>query len=126
MTWKHLEILLLKFFFLLGGCYLCFFLQARWELTAITSAALTGFIGTLLPESRKIEKSHVHASVLGGALLAVGFRVVQFDPEQILWISLCGVGIYFFLRIFFVNMGLRIGIIALISGVLAYGARRWL
>lgn len=125
MTWKHFEILCLKFLFLFGGCYLCFFLQAQWELTAVTSAALVGFAGTLLPESRGIEKSHVHASVLGGALLAVGLRAVHLDPREIMWVSLVGVGIYFCVRSVFTNLGVRIGFIALISGFLAYGVRRW-
>lgn len=123
---RNFQLWTIKFLFFLAGCYLCFFLQAELKLTAVVAAAITGLLGTFIPESKHIEKTHVHSTIYSGAFVAMGSRVVEAGPWQILLVSAVGSGIYFLTYRRITGIGGRLGLIAFISSLLGVALRYWL
>lgn len=126
LSFKQIELLLLQFGFFLAGCLGCFYLQARWQVTPVVSAALVGLIGTFIPESKRIAQTHTHATIYSGAFVAMGSRGVDAGVWQIVAVSVVGSSLYFFLRPYFNGMGGRLGLIAFISSLLSVALRIWL
>lgn len=123
---KYFELWALKFLTFLLACAFCFFLQAKLNLTAVVAAALTGFLGTFIPESKRIDGTHVHALIYMAAFAAMGARVVTAEPMQILFISLIGSTLYFFISPYFKGLGGRLGMLAFIASLLDLAMRCWL
>lgn len=123
---KYFELWALKFSAFLSGSFFCFFLQSQFQIRAVVAAALTGFLGTFIPDTKRIEKTHVHATIYMGAFIAMGSRVVEAGPWQILWVSVLGSTIYFLISPYFKGMGGRLGLIAFISSLLGWAMRHWL
>ncbi len=123
---KYFELWILKFSTFLMGCSICFYLQSEFKLTAVVAAALTGFLGTFIPDTKRIESTHVHATIYMGAFVAMGSKVVSAGPWQILLVSLLGSTIYFFISPYFKGLGGRLGLIAFISSLLGFAMRFWL
>ncbi|MDG0815974.1 hypothetical protein NWE73_06350 [Bdellovibrio sp. PAP01] len=115
----------MKFGTFLLGCSFCFFLQSQYQLTAVVAAALTGFLGSFIPDTKRIESTHVHATIYMGAFVAMGSRVVNAGPGQILLVSFLGSSIYFFMSPYFKGLGGRLGLIAFISSLLGVAIRFW-
>ncbi|WP_277577453.1 hypothetical protein [Bdellovibrio svalbardensis] len=122
---KYFELWILKFGTFLLGCSFCFFLQSQYQLTAVVAAALTGFLGSFIPDTKRIESTHVHATIYMGAFVAMGSRVVNAGPGQILLVSFLGSSIYFFMSPYFKGLGGRLGLIAFISSLLGVAIRFW-
>lgn len=122
---KNIELWFLKFLTFLIGCSFCFFLQSEYHLSVVVAAALTGLMGTFIPESKRIDSVHVHANIYMGAFVAMGSKVVSAGPEQILLVSFLGSSIYFLMSPYFKGFGGRLGLIAFISSLLGIGMRWW-
>lgn len=90
------------------------------------SAAFVGLLGTFIPESKRIAQAHVHATIYSGAFVAMGSRIVDAGPWQIVVVSVVGSSLYFFLRPHFNGIGGRLGLIAFISSLLSVALRVWL
>ena len=95
-------------------------------MTAVLAAALTGFLGTLIPDNKKLDSVHVHANIYMGAFVAMGSKVVESGAWQILLVSVFGSAIYFFISPLFKGFGGRLGLIAFISSLLGLALRHWL
>lgn len=126
LSFKHFELWLLKFGTFLLGCYFCFYLQSQHHLSAVVAAALTGLIGSFIPDTKRIESTHVHATIYMGAFVAMGAKTVSAGPWQILLVSFIGSSIYFIARPYFKGLGGRLGLIAFISSLLGAAMRFWL
>jgi hypothetical protein len=125
-SWIFFERWLLKFGTFLLGCWFCFYLQSEHQLAAVVAAALTGLLGTFIPENKRIESTHIHANIYMGAFVAMGSKVVSAGPWQILLVSFIGSSIYFFMTSYFKGFGGRLGSIAFISSLLGIAMRLWL
>lgn len=123
---RYFERWLLKFGTFLAGCLFCFYLQSRFGLSPVISAALTGFLGSFIPDAKRIESTHVHATIYMGAFVAMGSKVVTAGAWQIVFVSLLGSTIYFFMVPHFKGLGGRLGLIAFISSLLGVALRFWL
>lgn len=126
LSLKQIELWVLQFGFFLAGCLACFYLQARWQITPVVSAALVGLLGTFIPESKRIAQTHIHATIYSGAFVAMGSRGVDAGLGQIVVVSIIGSSIYFVLRSHFNGMGGRLGLIAFISSLLSVILKVWL
>ncbi|WP_413586929.1 hypothetical protein [Bdellovibrio sp. HCB274] len=96
----------------------CFFFQAQLEFSVVASAALTGLLGTFIPDTKRIESTHVHANIYMGAFVAMGSKITQQGFWQILLVSAIGSLIYLVMSQYFKGMGGRLGLIAFISSLL--------
>lgn len=123
---KFFELWAFKFITFLIGCAFCFYLQSSLKLSAVVAAALTGFLGTFIPSSKRIDGTHVHALVYMGAFVAMGSRVVTADYVQILIVSFIGSTLYFFISPYFKGLGGRLGLFAFIASLLDLALRFWL
>jgi hypothetical protein len=126
LTLRYFERWLLKFGTFLGGCLFCFYLQSRHGLSPVISAAFTGLLGTFIPDTKRIESTHVHSTIYMGAFVAMGSKIVTAGPWQILLVSFLGSTIYFFISPYFKGLGGRLGLIAFISSLLGVALRFWL
>ena len=126
LSLQYFERWLLKFGTFFGGCLFCFYLQSRFALSPVISAALTGFLGTFIPDTKRIESTHVHATIYMGAFVAMGSKVVTAGPGEILLVSFLGSTIYFFVSPYLKGLGGRLGLIAFISSLLGVALRFWL
>lgn len=90
------------------------------------AAAVTGFLGSFLPETKRIEGTHIHATIYIGAFVAMGAQVVNAGPLQIFIVSLIGTTIYFLVTPYFKGLGGRLGLIAFIASLLGLAMRLWL
>ncbi|UOF01537.1 hypothetical protein [Bdellovibrio reynosensis] len=126
MQLRFFELWVLKFISLLGGCLTCFYFQSQWGFNPVTAAALTGLIGSFIPDTKKIESAHIHATVYIGAFIAMGSKVVMAGFPQILFVSILGTTIYFFISPYIKGFGGRMGFVAFISSILGFALRNWL
>ncbi|WP_413294622.1 hypothetical protein ACLSU7_05860 [Bdellovibrio sp. HCB185ZH] len=115
---QYFQLWLLKFFTFLLGCMSCFYFQAQLGMTPVMGAALTGLLGTFIPETKRIEKTHVHANIYMGAFVAMGSKITDQGFWQIFFVSAIGSLIYFVMSRYFKGMGGRLGLIAFISSLL--------
>ncbi|WP_413560630.1 hypothetical protein [Bdellovibrio sp. HCB209] len=115
---RYFELWLFKFITFLIGCMVCFYFQAKWGMDVVTSAALTGLLGTFIPETKRIESNHIHANIYMGAFVAMGSKVTEQGFWEILLVSAIGSLIYFAMLRYFKGMGGRLGLIAFISSLL--------
>lgn len=122
---RYFELWFLKFSTFLLGCYFCFYLQSHFKLSVVIAAALTGLLGTLIPDTKRIDSVHVHANIYMGAFVAMGSKVVDAGPLQILLVSLIGSTLYFVISPFFKGLGGKLGLIAFISSLLGLAMRLW-
>jgi hypothetical protein len=123
---KYVELWFFKFITFFLGCYFCFLLQSQLQLSTVLAAALTGFLGTIVPETKRIDAVHVHANIYMGAFVAMGSRVVDAGTLQILLVSFIGSTVYFIISPFFKGFGGKLGLIAFISSILGLALRHWL
>ncbi|WP_413580909.1 hypothetical protein [Bdellovibrio sp. HCB288] len=114
----YFQLWLLKFLTFLLGCMTCFYFQAKWGMSTVESAALTGLLGTFIPESHRIDRNHVHANIYMGAFVAMGSKITEQGFWEILLVSAIGSLIYFVMSQYFKGMGGRLGTIAFISSLL--------
>ena len=126
LTLRNFERWLLKFGTFLSGCLFCFYLQSRFGLSPVISAAFTGLLGTFIPDTKRIESTHVHATIYMGAFVAMGSKIVTAGAWQIVLVSFLGSTIYFFISPYFKGLGGRLGLIAFISSLLGVALRFWL
>ncbi|MBO9667588.1 MAG: hypothetical protein J7501_12335 [Bdellovibrio sp.] len=90
------------------------------------SAALVGLLGTFIPETKRIESTHIHANIYMGAFVGMGSKIVEAGPWEILLVSFIGSSIYFWMSRYFKGFGGRLGLIAFISSVLGFVLRLYL
>jgi hypothetical protein len=96
----------------------CFFLQARLGMSPVEAAAVTGLVGTFIPETKRIDSNHVHANIYMGAFVAMGSKITEQGFWEILLVSAIGSLIYFVMSRYFKGIGGRLGLIAFISSLL--------
>lgn len=114
----YLQTWSLQFLFFFLGCFICLFIQNRFQLPSVVAAALIGFVGSFIPESRHIESIHVHSLLYMGAFVAMGSRVVDMHWLQIGLISVLGTAFYLLLSPYFKGFGGRLGMYAFITSIL--------
>ncbi|KYG67429.1 hypothetical protein AZI86_01855 [Bdellovibrio bacteriovorus] len=95
-------------------------------MSAVLAAAITGFLGSFLPDTKRIDGTHIHATIYIGAFVAMGSQVVSAGPLQIFLVSFIGTTIYFLITPYLKGLGGRLGLIAFISSLLGVAMRFWL
>lgn len=115
---RYFELWLFKFATFLLGCMTCFYFQAKLGMDVVMAAALTGLLGTFIPENKRIDNNHIHANIYMGAFVAMGSKVTEQGFWQILFVSAIGSLIYFVMSRYFKGMGGRLGLIAFVSSLL--------
>lgn len=123
---RYFELWFLKGLSFFCACYFCFFLQSHFGLNAVIAASLTGLLGSFIPDTKRIDGTHIHATVYIGAFVAMGSKVVDAGPWQILFVSVIGTTIYFLLLPYVKGFGGRLGFIAFVSSLLGVALRFWL
>ncbi|WP_374030023.1 hypothetical protein [Bdellovibrio bacteriovorus] len=124
-TLKRLELWFLKFLFFLSGCWFCFFLQSQFKVSAVIAASFTGLLGTFIPDSKRIEGTHIHATIYIGAFVAMGSKVVDAGLKEILFVSIIGSLIYSFVSPYLRGLGGRLGFIAFVASLMGVALRFW-
>ena len=108
------------------GCFMCWLLQHQFGFSAVLASASVGFVGSLYPFDRKVNRTGIHAAIYSGSF--AGMCSLQNLPtiEHILCLSMIGTGVYLIMKPRFVGFGGKLGVIALISSLLLiYGGKIW-
>lgn len=87
-------------------------------MSPVEAAAVTGLLGTFIPETKHIESNHIHANIYMGAFVAMGSKITEQGFWEILMVSAIGSLIYFVMSRYFKGIGGRLGLIAFVSSLL--------
>lgn len=125
LTMRHLELWIFKFICFLTGCWLCFFLQSELAFNTVLAAASIGFLGTFIPNNRKIGQLHIQATIYTGTFVAMGSKIDHTSAWQLFLVSALGTTLYFISDRYFKGLGGKLGSIALITTLLSLLLRSW-
>ncbi|WII72356.1 hypothetical protein QJS83_00560 [Bdellovibrio sp. 22V] len=89
------------------------------------AASFTGLLGTFIPDSKRIEGTHIHATIYIGAFVAMGSKVVDAGLKEILFVSIIGSLIYSFVSPYLRGLGGRLGFIAFVASLMGVALRFW-
>ncbi len=115
---RSLQLWASKVFCFFCGCWLCFFLQSHFHFNSVLAAATIGFLGTFIPQIRRLDHVHIQATVYTGTFVAMGSMIEHATPWQILLLSMIGTTLYFVLDRHFKGLGGKMGAIAFITTLL--------
>ncbi|AZZ35581.1 hypothetical protein CIK05_01795 [Bdellovibrio sp. qaytius] len=83
------------------------------------AAASIGFLGTFIPNTRRIDQIHIQATIYTGTFVAMGSKIDQTSLWQLFMVSAIGTTLYFALDRYFKGLGGKLGSIAFITTLLS-------
>lgn len=109
-----------KFLCFFLGCFLCFLLHTKIEMSAVMASCLVGLLGTFIPLSSFGNVKNLQNAIYAGSFAGMCSAGVLNHYSQIILLSLLGASFYLLTLDLFKGFGGKLGAIAFISVSLVY------